>query len=229
MEPKTSTLTIHDRHTLQNRLTRHDLVSEPGGGGHSHWRQYMYARMARVPFWPTSVPQRVGFSSFANFVPVRVGVSRCRPSRGIHFPGYRPPRFRSEECPWNVFFLKKVMFILNLQNFMPSCLCRRGKKKPLPRPPLRNINMTQFKTKVPEWRCFVVWSSVFMLVKCLRNRALCLGLGCTRHEVPDTGQHGMRAAGSMAWSRNSHVFPETATHLGNLSGVRTDPAYVDEG
>ncbi len=26
----------------------------------------------------------------------------------------------------------------------------------MPRPPLRNINMTQFKTKVPEWRCFVV-------------------------------------------------------------------------
>ncbi len=24
------------------------------------------------------------------------------------------------------------------------------------RPPLRNINMTRFKTKVPEWRCFVV-------------------------------------------------------------------------
>ena len=39
-------------------------------GGHSHWRQYMYATMARVP--------------------VRVGVSRCHPSRGIHFPGYHP-------------------------------------------------------------------------------------------------------------------------------------------
>ncbi len=30
----------------------------------------------------------------------------------------------------------------------------------LPRPPLRNINMTQFKTKVLEWRCFVVCKSV---------------------------------------------------------------------
>ncbi len=35
----------------------------PPGGGHSNLRQYAYVRMARVPFWPTSVSQRVGFSS----------------------------------------------------------------------------------------------------------------------------------------------------------------------
>ncbi len=44
--------------------------AEPQGGGHSHWQQYAYARTPRVPFWPISVPQRVGFSSN---VPVRVG------------------------------------------------------------------------------------------------------------------------------------------------------------
>ena len=27
------------------------------GWGHSHWQQYAYARMARVPFWPISEPQ----------------------------------------------------------------------------------------------------------------------------------------------------------------------------
>ena len=44
----------------------------PPGGEHSqsHWLQYAYARMARVPFWPILVPQRVGFSSN---VPLRVG------------------------------------------------------------------------------------------------------------------------------------------------------------
>ena len=31
----------------------------------------------------------------------------------------------------------------------------------LQRPPLWNINMTQFKTKVPEWRCFVVCGGVW--------------------------------------------------------------------
>ena len=62
----------------------------PGGGS----TQYAYARTARVPFWPISVPQRIWFSSnvpLANFVPLRVGVSRCRPSTGIHFLGDRPP------------------------------------------------------------------------------------------------------------------------------------------
>ncbi len=55
--------------------------------------------------------------------------------------------FRSEEYTWNVFFLKT------------SCLYLfRKKKQQLPRPPLRNINMTWFKTNVPEWRCFVVWT-----------------------------------------------------------------------
>ncbi len=41
-----------------------------GGGGYSHWQQYAYARMARVPFWHISVPLRVGVSSN---VPQRVG------------------------------------------------------------------------------------------------------------------------------------------------------------
>ena len=52
-------------------------------GGHSHWRQYAYARTARVPFWPISVPQRVGFSSN---VPLRVGFwtpNVCQ--KGYHF------------------------------------------------------------------------------------------------------------------------------------------------
>ncbi len=35
------------------------------------------------------------------------------------------------------------------------------------RPPLRNINMTQFNTKIPEWKCFVV---------CYRHTDRCLGL-----------------------------------------------------
>ncbi len=38
------------------------------------------------------------------------------------------------------------------------------KKQPLPRPPLLNINMTQFKTKVPEWRCFVVCIARYRLL-----------------------------------------------------------------
>ncbi len=56
--------------------------------------------------------------------------------------------FRSEEYTRFVFFLKK------------SCLYLFCKYAILSVPEsyvLRNINMTQFKTKVPEWRCFVVW------------------------------------------------------------------------
>ena len=56
--------------------------------------QYAYARTARVPFWPISVPQRVGFQirvGFPNFVPLGVGVLQCRPRWGIHFLGEHPP------------------------------------------------------------------------------------------------------------------------------------------
>ena len=47
------------------------------------------ARTASVPFWPISVPQRVGYG-LANFVPLRVWVSCCRPSRGIYFLAEQP-------------------------------------------------------------------------------------------------------------------------------------------
>ena len=61
------------------------------GGGHSHWQQYTYARTARVPFWPISVPQKVGLSSN---VPVRVGFwtpNMCQRGYGIQFLSYCPP------------------------------------------------------------------------------------------------------------------------------------------
>ncbi len=39
----------------------------------------------------------------------------------------------------------------------------------LPRPPLRNINITQFKIKVPEWRCFIVcqWLTPYIVQLCI--------------------------------------------------------------
>ena len=61
-------------HDSQNSLRKEQAANThptpKQKGGHSHWRQYTYARTARVPFWPISVPQRVGFSSN---VPLRVG------------------------------------------------------------------------------------------------------------------------------------------------------------
>ncbi len=40
-----------------------------------------------------SIDFRQKMLSVANFVPVKVGVSWCRLSRGIHFPGEHPPGF----------------------------------------------------------------------------------------------------------------------------------------
>ncbi len=69
-------------------FARHGVT---GWGVWSHWRQSAYARMPRVSFLPISVPQRVGFSSFTNFVLLGVGDSWCSPSRGTHFPRDQPP------------------------------------------------------------------------------------------------------------------------------------------
>ncbi len=44
--------------------------------------------------------------SLDKFVPVRVGVPRCRPSWGIHFPGYRPPPPRDIPLYQIVFLLR---------------------------------------------------------------------------------------------------------------------------
>ena len=61
----------------------------PGGGGHSHWRQYTYtcSRTARVPFWPISVPQRVRFSSN---MPLKVDADRI--SQISYLPDTKYPR-----------------------------------------------------------------------------------------------------------------------------------------
>ncbi len=76
----------------------------------------MYARTARVPFWSTSVRQRVGFLS-PNFVPVRVGVSQCHPSWGIHFLGEHPlgAKFKETGKHWphtqhiHIYFLRHCL------------------------------------------------------------------------------------------------------------------------
>ncbi len=39
----------------------------------------------------TSLYNDAYLTNFTNFVPVWVGVSWCRPSRGVHFPGSPPP------------------------------------------------------------------------------------------------------------------------------------------
>ncbi len=43
--------------------------------------QYAYARMVRVPFWPISVPQRIGFSSNVPLTKGRVLNTKCVPER----------------------------------------------------------------------------------------------------------------------------------------------------
>ncbi len=83
-----------------------NLPQDPGGGTAIGWSTRMLGRIGYA-FWQfmcqkgygfqICVPERVGFWSakcvpvFLVFVPVRVRVSRCRPSRGIHFPGEHPP------------------------------------------------------------------------------------------------------------------------------------------
>ena len=80
--------------------------------GHSHWFENAYARMDRVCFWQFLCQKGYGFQTcvpgmvFLVFVPVRV--SRCRPSRGIPFPGEYPSpgwhvtRIFSERLPCNL-------------------------------------------------------------------------------------------------------------------------------
>ena len=64
------------------------------------------------------------------------------------------PRHTTKHLHSGIFVLNCGMFIFRSGGLGNSVL---RKNTLLPRPPLRNINMTQFKTKIPEWRCFVVW------------------------------------------------------------------------